>query len=489
MFIIVRSNIRFSTVSHRLVFAMSSADVICSIGMAAGTLAMPKNMVYDFEGKTIGNEFTCSLQGFLVFFGGSATIAYSACLSVSFMCSITYKMKDAKIRKCVEPFMHVVCILATLPTAILFWVHKWYNPTPNDTWCVAVSYPYYCNPEYENADSCSIRGSPSSYQIASRKALILYYAVFFFFLVPIVTVWCMFRIIRTVYLQEKHIKAFIRFRHLSLSRLEFSENRMLEMSQKRHAYTKIMLVQCTGYIIASAFPTCAHFLQGVDLISSLELSRTGLIFQVLYTALRPCQGLLNFIVFFGQKVHAKRQLNPALTCRQAAIKVLSEREEPHFDISGISLVRNYHLNDNSDAGSEELYDFDGEIDDVSVEEKDGNGRSASADNMDAVKQQTSLTGLIARHNKHLASSSPVEEGISTEPSGNAGCSASADHKLIAHEHLSSSSPDEEGISTEPSAFGSRSSLTFDVMGISCGSIELPNGGEKETRDFYRSTYT
>jgi hypothetical protein len=109
--------------------------------------------------------------------------------------------------------------------------------------------------------------------------------------------------------------------------------------------------------------------------------------------------------------------------------------------------------------------------------------------MDAVKQQTSLTGLIARHNKHLASSSPVEEGISTEPSGNAGCSASADHKLIAHEHLSSSSPDEEGISTEPSAFGSRSSLTFDVMGISCGSIELPNGGEKETRDFYRSTYT
>ena len=60
MFIIVRSNIRFSTVSHRLVFAMSSADIICSIGMAAGTLAMPKNMVYDFEGKTIGNEFTCS---------------------------------------------------------------------------------------------------------------------------------------------------------------------------------------------------------------------------------------------------------------------------------------------------------------------------------------------------------------------------------------------------------------------------------------------
>ena len=242
MFIILRS--------HRLVFAMSSADVICSIGMAAGTLAMPKNMVYDFEGKTIGNEFTCSLQGFLVFFAGFATMAYKACLSVYFMCSITYKMKDAKIRKCVEPFMHVVCILATLPTAILFWVHKWYNPTPNDTWCVAVSYPYYCNPEYEHADSCSIRGSPSSYQIASRKALILYYAVFFFFLVPIITVWCMFRIIRTVYLQEKHIKAYSRLARMHLSTER--ENRMLEMSLASFFYNCVVRLQSAVYRHQSA---------------------------------------------------------------------------------------------------------------------------------------------------------------------------------------------------------------------------------------------
>ena len=427
MFIIVRSNIRFSTVSHRLVFAMSSADVICSIGMAAGTLAMPKNMVYDFEGKTIGNEFTCSLQGFLVFFGGSATIAYNACLSVSFMCSITYKMKDAKIRKCVEPFMHVVCILATLPTAILFWVHKWYNPTPNDTWCVAISYPYYCKAEYENADSCSIRGSPSSYQIASRKALKLYYGVFFFFLGPIITVWCMFRIIRTVYLQEKHIKAFIRFRYSRLARMNLSterDNRMLEMSQQRHAYTKIMLVQCTGYIIASVIPASIASI-GFNQEQDLELSRTGLIFQVLYTALRPCQGLLNFIVFFGQKVHAKRQLNPALTRRQAAMKVLSEREEPHFDIAGISLVRNYHLNDNSD-GSEELYEFDG-ADDIIVEEtggnvghdmgdgSEGNGPSVSIYDVRTVQQtpaSSSLNKEAEISEQTPASSSLKEEDVS-----------------------------------------------------------------------------
>ena len=417
MFIIVRSNIRFSTVSHRLVFAMSSADVICSIGMAAGTLAMPKNMVYDFEGKTIGNEFTCSLQGFLVFFAGFATMAYNACLSVYFMCSITYKMKDAKIRKCVEPFMHVVCILATLPTAILFWVHKWYNPTPNDTWCVAVSYPYYCNPEYEHADSCSIRGSPSSYQIASRKALKLYYVVFFF-LGPIITVWCMFRIIRTVYLQEKHIKAFMRCRYSRLARMNLSterENRMLEMSQQRLDYTKIMLVQCTGYIIACVIPAGSIIIHiasiGINPEQDLELSRTGLIFQVLYTALRPCQGLLNFIVFFGQKVHAKRQLNPALTRRQAAMKVLSEREEPHFDIAGISLVRNYHLNDNSD-GSEELYEFDG-ADDIIVEETGGNVGHDMGDGSEGNSPSASIDD-VKKNQQTSASSSPNKEAEISE---------------------------------------------------------------------------
>jgi hypothetical protein len=151
-----------------------------------------------------------------------------------------------------------------------------------------------------------------------------------------------------------------------------------------------------------------------------------LIFQVLYTALRPCQGLLNFIVFFGQKVHAKRQLNPALTRRQAAMKVLSEREEPHFDIAGISLVRNYHLNDNSD-GSEELYEFDG-ADDIIVEEtggnvghdmgdgsEGGNGPSASIYDVRTVQQTPASSSLNKEAEISVqtpASSSLKEEDIS-----------------------------------------------------------------------------
>ena len=61
--IIRRSSIGLSTVSHRLLFAMSIADILTSLAMGATTLPMPKNMVYEFESMSIGNEFTCNVQG------------------------------------------------------------------------------------------------------------------------------------------------------------------------------------------------------------------------------------------------------------------------------------------------------------------------------------------------------------------------------------------------------------------------------------------
>jgi len=121
--------------------------------------------------------------------------------------------------------------------------------------------------------------------------------------------------------------------------------------------------------------------------------------------------LLNFIVFFGQKVHAKRQLNPALTCRQAAIKVLSEREEPHFDIEGVSLVRNYHLNDNSD-GSEELYEFDG-ADDIIVEETGGNVGHDMGDGSEGNSPSASIDD-VKKNQQTSASSSPNKEAEISE---------------------------------------------------------------------------
>ena len=338
MFIILRSSFRLSTVSHRLVFAMSLADLIASIGMGAGTLPMPKDTVYDFQGAHLGNEFTCSSQGFMIFFGAIATICYSACLSVYFMCTITFRMKDATFRKCIEPFMYISCLLLTLPTAIMIWANKWYNPTPFEPFCVAMSYPYYCKSEMEDAERCSIRGKPNLFQIQNRKNLTRFYLVLFY-AIPFVTLSSMVTITLSVCLQERGTRTT----NQRINR----RNKGKDLRQ-RHAYTKAIASQAFAYVLASITIQVFAFVRSAN--------NTNHTLQLVYTALRPCQGLLNFMVFFSQKVSNARQIDPSLSYKKAAIHVLVAREKHHFQLSGISLIDDMFRDNNDVVVSVQGYD-------------------------------------------------------------------------------------------------------------------------------------
>eukprot|EP00554_Chaetoceros_debilis_P004495 CAMPEP_0194098196 /NCGR_PEP_ID=MMETSP0149-20130528/58253_1 /TAXON_ID=122233 /ORGANISM="Chaetoceros debilis, Strain MM31A-1" /LENGTH=180 /DNA_ID=CAMNT_0038784237 /DNA_START=282 /DNA_END=824 /DNA_ORIENTATION=+ len=64
--LIWRSSLGFSTVYHKIMFGMSVADFLASIGMAFVTLPMPADMIYEFEGGSVGNQFTCNVQGLLI---------------------------------------------------------------------------------------------------------------------------------------------------------------------------------------------------------------------------------------------------------------------------------------------------------------------------------------------------------------------------------------------------------------------------------------
>ena len=342
--IIFRSTIGLSAIAHRLVFAMSVADIFISAAIALTTIPMPTSTIYNFEGPILGNELTCSMQGFFVWLGGFSAIYLNACIAIYFMCSITYKMKDAEVQRRIEPTMYITTVLATLPTAILFWIHKWYNPSPFDTFCTAISYPWYCKAELENSFECSIRGEPTTYQISSRKWLVLYY-VSFLLLGPVVAIYCMFRITRTVYLREKYLKTY---------NSTFPENRIgqsalqqkqIQINKERHDYTKGIMYQATGYIIANCLCNATTLLQmGPTFQMNPQL-------QILHTALRPCQGLLNFCVFFGQKVHDRRISDPCLSWKAAAKKVLFAREKPSVVLAGLSMVRDDGCDDDHDNGT------------------------------------------------------------------------------------------------------------------------------------------
>ena len=125
IFIILRSTIGLSTTYHRLLFGLSVAETMYSIGIALSTLPMPKDMLYDqFVGRHIGNTDTCTIQGFVVFYFSSVALGYNIVLCVYYLFSIRYKMSEAHIRKRVEPWLHCLAILTLLPPSVMLILTK-----------------------------------------------------------------------------------------------------------------------------------------------------------------------------------------------------------------------------------------------------------------------------------------------------------------------------------------------------------------------------
>lgn len=72
---ILRSNSRFSTTYHRIIFTIAILDGLYSVGMIMSTLLFPSETIYDqIEGPIIGSMTTCRFQGFLILFSSQATI-------------------------------------------------------------------------------------------------------------------------------------------------------------------------------------------------------------------------------------------------------------------------------------------------------------------------------------------------------------------------------------------------------------------------------
>lgn len=147
IFIILRSNVKLTTIYHRLIFGMSIADVISSIAMACSTVPMPKDMVYkQIQGTVLGNIQTCEAQGFIMTYGLCISFSYNFVLCTYYLCSINWKMTEATIRKRVEPFFHFVAIIISLGPALI-------SLLANVSWsnlCIPmISYPLVSHLSYE----------------------------------------------------------------------------------------------------------------------------------------------------------------------------------------------------------------------------------------------------------------------------------------------------------------------------------------------------
>jgi len=149
IFLIFRSQVKLSTIYHRIMFAMSIADILAATAMALTTLPMPRNgdsvWFNEFEYKydeqpwekqtKFGNYQTCQAQGFFFSAGISIMFAYNTVLCVYYACAIGFNMRDKDICKKFEPYFHIVPLLLGLAPSIPAFVLGYYRPISNDAWC------------------------------------------------------------------------------------------------------------------------------------------------------------------------------------------------------------------------------------------------------------------------------------------------------------------------------------------------------------------
>jgi len=322
--IILRSTVGLSSTYHRIMFGMSIADVVSSTAMALTTLPMPKDMIYtQFEVLHIGNTQTCEAQGFFAMQGNNAAFLYNVGLCVYYFFSIWRKMTDDQIRKCIEPVIHLCCILIPTVLATCGLLYDTINPSPYHAWCTVTFYPWFCTSK--DRETCALRGTDFRIELARYIACIVYAMGF------VIIVLSLSLITLHVYRKEK---AIIR----EEGRYKAAGGRSMRLALSRSCYksTKATLAQASAYIL-SLFICQGNIFIHVIAPTAVKTSR---LLQIYHLITKPSQGFFTLLIFVVHKVHNLRRIQPDLSFCQASYMVFTNPYEPYFYFSGMSMVIN-----------------------------------------------------------------------------------------------------------------------------------------------------
>jgi len=336
-------------------FGMSIADIIASVCMALASVPMPSYLPreeefgYDWAGARLGNSATCTAQGFLVTFGSTCMLTYNLMLCVYYFCAIYLNMSERKIKKRVEPFLHVFPVVICLVLASIPIPFQLYNPSMIAmAWCGPLPYPYECY-LYPNEIEC-IRGDPKLMKltyltISTCSALLISLIVILLSLV-IKNIIQMDRMLRQLSDQCQTTNS-------ALARLQEALN-----FQRN---SKAAIVQAVSYIstvLLSVLPTFLLSSGAVTVFGSERQQKLGDVFERILLVLLPLQGFFNCIIFVSHKVYNYRRVHESVSiCQVLGLLLFKSSHDPTF-ISRISIVSHQEI-----AAREEFLDRDGFVND------------------------------------------------------------------------------------------------------------------------------
>ena len=145
---VASANVRYHTY-HRLLLSMSIFDVLSSCALFMSTWPIPADTPSKIVYGAVGNQATCSAQGFFVQFS-MGTVLYNATLSVFYLLSIRFRWSPQRVAKKAEPWLHAVPVLFALGTAIAGVPLGLYNYAR--FMCYIVAKPFKCQETWKFGD-------------------------------------------------------------------------------------------------------------------------------------------------------------------------------------------------------------------------------------------------------------------------------------------------------------------------------------------------
>jgi hypothetical protein len=345
VFIILKT--MHNTAYHRIMFAMSISDIITSTAIALTTLPMPADVIYDFEGPSFGTVGTCTAQGLANIIGSGLSLAANCTLNMYYLCTLRFKMPEAKFSKIVEP----ICVLVFVPMAICFpclvtLKNDLINPSPYESLCTAAYYPFEC--QLDEDVEC-IRGNTAKNYVEHLLSSV-------FIAVSInsgIMLVSMMLIIRKFYEDEIAVKRSkgnpTAPRRLSADSplqidefsIEGSDHALdadpgdeTSNSSFRHGSTRAIIKEALMYI--GAFSLTWLFLIFIFIHPLGEKHSIQAMKLVFY----PLQGFWNMLIFIYHKISQIRRADKDETIWDALkVTFCNPRDIPEISISGIEIVK------------------------------------------------------------------------------------------------------------------------------------------------------
>jgi hypothetical protein len=150
---IVRSDGGLTSPFRRLIFGLSLSDVLLSFGLIVGPFASPASDISPFG---LGNQGTCSAQGFILHLSAYTVPMYTCALSYYYYCKLKCDMSDETFSRRIEWKAHGTCLLVGLSVSIAALATNSFNTYPTGTFCSFATNAADCreHPDLYDADEC-----------------------------------------------------------------------------------------------------------------------------------------------------------------------------------------------------------------------------------------------------------------------------------------------------------------------------------------------